>query len=140
MSEDIVNISSHGKIRNYISYIEHRLQVSEEITIKGKNKSIGKAITVAEIIKRKQTLYQITSLSSESGSGPNIIPIIEITLTKTNKYPNHISNQPPNTDISSYFPAVEESQKLKSNLQKTQQRKGRRGSQFNEKNEEQNNE
>lgn len=60
-----VRITQQGKPRNYISYSMTLLnEGSSEISLKAMGRAINKAVTIAEILKRKMPLHQITALSS----------------------------------------------------------------------------
>mmetsp|Transcript_14635 Transcript_14635/g.16274 ORF Transcript_14635/g.16274 Transcript_14635/m.16274 type:complete len:192 (-) Transcript_14635:399-974(-) len=60
-----VRITQQGKPRNYISYAMTLFsEGSNAITLKAMGRAINKAVTIAEILKRKMPLHQITSLSS----------------------------------------------------------------------------
>lgn len=60
-----VRITQQGKPRNYISYAMNLFdQGFNQITLKAMGRAINKAVTIAEILKRKMPLHQITSLSS----------------------------------------------------------------------------
>lgn len=61
-----VRITQQGKPRNYITYAMSLFQEDDhnEITLKAMGRAINKAVTIAEILKRKMPLHQITSLSS----------------------------------------------------------------------------
>ncbi|EEC45182.1 hypothetical protein PHATRDRAFT_54956 [Phaeodactylum tricornutum CCAP 1055/1] len=60
-----VRITQQGKPRNYISYAMNLFSDgSPTIVLKAMGKAINKAVTIAEILKRKMFLHQINSLSS----------------------------------------------------------------------------
>mmetsp|Transcript_14829 Transcript_14829/g.22808 ORF Transcript_14829/g.22808 Transcript_14829/m.22808 type:complete len:155 (-) Transcript_14829:469-933(-) len=60
-----VKITQQGKPRNYISYAMNLFsEGNSTITLKAMGRAINKAVTIAEILKRKMPLHQITSLSS----------------------------------------------------------------------------
>mmetsp|Transcript_26387 Transcript_26387/g.38238 ORF Transcript_26387/g.38238 Transcript_26387/m.38238 type:complete len:210 (+) Transcript_26387:206-835(+) len=60
-----VRITQQGKPRNYISYAMNLFeQGSNKIILKAMGRAINKAVTIAEILKRKMPLHQITSLTS----------------------------------------------------------------------------
>uniref|UniRef100_A0A7S4IZZ8 DNA/RNA-binding protein Alba-like domain-containing protein n=1 Tax=Odontella aurita TaxID=265563 RepID=A0A7S4IZZ8_9STRA len=60
-----VRITQQGKPRNYISYALGLFdQGCTQIELKAMGRAINKAVTIAEILKRKMPLHQITSLSS----------------------------------------------------------------------------
>uniref|UniRef100_A0A7S2R0H5 DNA/RNA-binding protein Alba-like domain-containing protein n=1 Tax=Eucampia antarctica TaxID=49252 RepID=A0A7S2R0H5_9STRA len=60
-----VKIIQQGKPRNYISYAINLFeQGSSKIVLKAMGRAINKAVTIAEILKRKMPLHQVTTLSS----------------------------------------------------------------------------
>jgi len=61
-----VKITQQGKPRNYISYAISLLQDrgANEIVLKAMGRAINKAVTIAEILKRKMPLHQVTYLTS----------------------------------------------------------------------------
>jgi len=61
-----VKITQQGKPRNYISYAITLLQDkgANEIVLKAMGRAINKAVTIAEILKRKMPLHQVTYLTS----------------------------------------------------------------------------
>mmetsp|Transcript_10825 Transcript_10825/g.13021 ORF Transcript_10825/g.13021 Transcript_10825/m.13021 type:complete len:154 (-) Transcript_10825:132-593(-) len=60
-----VRITQQGKPRNYISYAMNLFsEGSNTIYLKAMGRAINKAVTIAEILKRKMPLHQITKLSS----------------------------------------------------------------------------
>lgn len=61
-----VRITQQGKPRNYISYAMNLLtnQNQNQIILKAMGRAVNKAVTIAEILKRKAQFHQITSLSS----------------------------------------------------------------------------
>lgn len=64
-SSSEVRITQQGKPRNYISYAMTLLnEGSNEISLKAMGRAINKAVTIAEILKRKMPLHQVTLLSS----------------------------------------------------------------------------
>jgi len=61
-----IRITQQGKPRNYITYAmglftEHG---ADRIVLKAMGRAVNKAVTIAEIIKRKAPLHQITSIDS----------------------------------------------------------------------------
>ncbi|KND04901.1 uncharacterized protein SPPG_00595 [Spizellomyces punctatus DAOM BR117] len=52
-AENEIRISSHGKIRTYVAQILGLLKEGKHVVIIGKGKTINKAVTVAEIAKRR---------------------------------------------------------------------------------------
>jgi len=60
-----VRITQQGKPRNYISYAMNLFAKGAEcIKLKAMGRAINKAVTIAEILKRKMPLHQINCLSS----------------------------------------------------------------------------
>mmetsp|Transcript_11794 Transcript_11794/g.14699 ORF Transcript_11794/g.14699 Transcript_11794/m.14699 type:complete len:145 (-) Transcript_11794:132-566(-) len=60
-----VRITQQGKPRNYISYAQSLFEKgADRIILKAMGRACNKAVTIAEILKRKAPLHQITSLSS----------------------------------------------------------------------------
>eukprot|EP00553_Chaetoceros_curvisetus_P013425 CAMPEP_0204640782 /NCGR_PEP_ID=MMETSP0717-20131115/48774_1 /ASSEMBLY_ACC=CAM_ASM_000666 /TAXON_ID=230516 /ORGANISM="Chaetoceros curvisetus" /LENGTH=160 /DNA_ID=CAMNT_0051661295 /DNA_START=80 /DNA_END=562 /DNA_ORIENTATION=+ len=60
-----VRITQQGKPRNYISYAMNLFaQGKEKIVLKAMGRAINKAVTIAEILKRKMPLHQINHLTS----------------------------------------------------------------------------
>eukprot|EP00980_Cylindrotheca_fusiformis_P011144 scaffold2557_cov121-Cylindrotheca_fusiformis.AAC.27 len=60
-----VRITQQGKPRNYISYAMGLLsEGSDTVILKAMGRAINKAVTIAEILKRKMPLHQLNSLSS----------------------------------------------------------------------------
>lgn len=60
-----VRITQQGKPRNYITYAMTLFgKGSDQIILKAMGRACNKAVTIAEILKRKAPLHQITSLSS----------------------------------------------------------------------------
>ncbi|TPX63213.1 hypothetical protein SpCBS45565_g06765 [Spizellomyces sp. 'palustris'] len=53
LAENEVRIASHGKIRAYLAQILGLLKEGKHVVIIGKGKTINKAVTVAEIAKRR---------------------------------------------------------------------------------------
>uniref|UniRef100_A0A7S2XUJ7 DNA/RNA-binding protein Alba-like domain-containing protein n=1 Tax=Attheya septentrionalis TaxID=420275 RepID=A0A7S2XUJ7_9STRA len=63
--ETEVRITQQGKPRNYITYAMNLFSKgSNQVVLKAMGRAINKAVTIAEILKRKMPLHQITSLSS----------------------------------------------------------------------------
>lgn len=64
-SDSEVRITQQGKPRNYISYAMNLFaEGSNSIFLKAMGRAINKAVTIAEILKRKMPLHQINTLSS----------------------------------------------------------------------------
>ncbi|CAB9519905.1 ribonuclease P MRP 25kDa [Seminavis robusta] len=64
-SESEVRITQQGKPRNYISYAMNLFaEGSNIIVLKAMGRAINKAVTIAEILKRKMPLHQVNALSS----------------------------------------------------------------------------
>lgn len=60
-----VRITQQGKPRNYISYAMNLFtNGSERIVLKAMGRAINKAVTIAEILKRKMPLHQVNRLTS----------------------------------------------------------------------------
>lgn len=60
-----VRITQQGKPRNYISYAMNLFSKgSDTIVLKAMGRAINKAVTIAEILKRKMPLHQCNALSS----------------------------------------------------------------------------
>mmetsp|Transcript_13552 Transcript_13552/g.28617 ORF Transcript_13552/g.28617 Transcript_13552/m.28617 type:complete len:167 (-) Transcript_13552:2042-2542(-) len=60
-----VRITQQGKPRNYISYaMKLFADNSDKIVLKAMGRAINKAVTIAEILKRKMPLHQCNALSS----------------------------------------------------------------------------
>lgn len=60
-----IRITQQGKPRNYISYAMTLFaKGADRITLKAMGRACNKAVTIAEILKRKSPLHQITALSS----------------------------------------------------------------------------
>jgi DNA-binding protein Alba len=60
-----VRITQQGKPRNYISYSMNLFaKGSDTIVLKAMGRAINKAVTIAEILKRKMPLHQCNALSS----------------------------------------------------------------------------
>lgn len=61
----VVRITQQGKPRNYISYAMGLFsEGATTIVIKAMGRAINKAVTIAEILKRKMPLHQLNALSS----------------------------------------------------------------------------
>jgi len=107
-----VKITQQGKPRNYISYAINLFdQGACEITLKAMGRAINKAVTIAEILKRKLPLHQVTTLTSseiidvfeplEEGldivESKRNVSCMTIALSKTGADMdfNHIGYQPP---------------------------------------------
>jgi|EP01083_Nonionella_stella_P076319 DNA-binding protein Alba len=66
-SDDVceVKITQQGKPKNYISYAMNLFaQGANRVVLKAMGRAINKAVTIAEILKRKMPLHQITLLTS----------------------------------------------------------------------------
>jgi len=62
---EVVKITQQGKPRNYITYAMNLFaQGYDEICLKAMGRAINKAVTIAEILKRKMPLHQVTALQS----------------------------------------------------------------------------
>jgi len=60
-----VRITQQGKPRNYISYAMNLFaNGSEKVVLKAMGRAINKAVTIAEILKRKLSLHQDNCLTS----------------------------------------------------------------------------
>mmetsp|Transcript_26276 Transcript_26276/g.40161 ORF Transcript_26276/g.40161 Transcript_26276/m.40161 type:complete len:161 (-) Transcript_26276:271-753(-) len=60
-----VRITQQGKPRNYISYAMNLFaQGRQKIVLKAMGRAINKAVTIAEILKRKMPLHQVNHLTS----------------------------------------------------------------------------
>lgn len=60
-----VRITQQGKPRNYITYAMTLFgNGSERIVLKAMGRAINKAVTIAEILKRKMALHQVNKLTS----------------------------------------------------------------------------
>jgi DNA-binding protein len=60
-----VRITQQGKPRNFISYAMNLFAKGyDTITLKAMGRAINKAVTIAEILKRKMPLHQCNTLSS----------------------------------------------------------------------------
>jgi DNA-binding protein len=61
-----IRITQHGKPRNYITYAMNMLasESTNEIILKGMGRAMNKTVMIAEILKRKVSLHQITSVES----------------------------------------------------------------------------
>lgn len=60
-----VRITQQGKPRNYISYAMNLFESGQvTIVLKAMGRAINKAVTIAEILKRKMPLHQWNTLSS----------------------------------------------------------------------------
>jgi len=107
-----VKITQQGKPRNYISYAINLFdQGAHEISLKAMGRAINKAVTIAEILKRKLPLHQVTALTSseiidvfeplEEGldivESKRNVSCMTIALSKTGAGMdfNHIGYQPP---------------------------------------------
>jgi len=107
-----VRITQQGKPRNYISYaMKLFADNSDKIVLKAMGRAINKAVTIAEILKRKMPLHQCNALSSvemvdvfepiEEGldrvTSRRYVSCIQITLSKTLEGVdvNDIGYQPP---------------------------------------------
>mmetsp|Transcript_19992 Transcript_19992/g.28448 ORF Transcript_19992/g.28448 Transcript_19992/m.28448 type:complete len:163 (+) Transcript_19992:152-640(+) len=64
-SPNEIRITQQGKPRNYITYAMNVLATgADEVILKGMGRAMNKTVTIAEILKRKAPLHQITSISS----------------------------------------------------------------------------
>mmetsp|Transcript_17974 Transcript_17974/g.26731 ORF Transcript_17974/g.26731 Transcript_17974/m.26731 type:complete len:146 (+) Transcript_17974:93-530(+) len=64
-AKDEVRITQQGKPRNYITYAMNLFATgSEKIVLKAMGRAINKAVTIAEILKRKMPLHQVNCLTS----------------------------------------------------------------------------
>jgi len=107
-----VRITQQGKPRNYISYaMKLFADDSDKIVLKAMGRAINKAVTIAEILKRKMPLHQCNALSSvemvdifeplEEGldrvTSRRYVSCMQITLSKTLEGidVNDIGYQPP---------------------------------------------
>jgi DNA-binding protein len=60
-----LKISQKGKPKHYIADALHMFhQGSQTIIIRAMGRAMSKAITIAEVLKRKLTVYQVTHLST----------------------------------------------------------------------------
>ncbi|KAL3931426.1 MAG: hypothetical protein SGBAC_011314 [Bacillariaceae sp.] len=60
-----IRITQQGKPRNYISRAMDLLaEGADTVVLKAMGRAINKAVTIAEILKRKMPLHQLNSLSS----------------------------------------------------------------------------
>lgn len=60
-----VKITQQGKPKNYISYAMNLFsQGADRVVLKAMGRAISKAVTIAEILKRKIPLHQVTLLTS----------------------------------------------------------------------------
>jgi ribonuclease P/MRP protein subunit RPP25 len=61
-----IRITQQGKPRNYITYAMNMLaaESTNEIVLKGMGRAMNKTVMIAEILKRKVPLHQITSIES----------------------------------------------------------------------------
>lgn len=60
-----VKITQQGKPKNYITYAMNLFdQGAKKVVLKAMGRAINKAVTIAEILKRKEPLHQITLLTS----------------------------------------------------------------------------
>jgi DNA-binding protein Alba len=67
IQENEIRITTQGKMRNYITYATNLFQQkgSSEVVLKAMGRAINKAVTIAEIIKRRiQNLHQNTVINS----------------------------------------------------------------------------
>jgi len=107
-----VRITQQGKPRNYISYaMKLFADNSDKIVLKAMGRAINKAVTIAEILKRKMPLHQCNALSSvemidifeplEEGldrvESRRYVSCMQITLSKTLEGidVNDVGYQPP---------------------------------------------
>eukprot|EP00536_Pseudo-nitzschia_multiseries_P007324 jgi/Psemu1/287045/fgenesh1_pg.171_\ len=107
-----VRITQQGKPRNYISYaMKLFADNSDKIVLKAMGRAINKAVTIAEILKRKMPLHQCNALSSvemidifeplEEGldrvTSRRYVSCMQITLSRTldDMDVNDIGYQPP---------------------------------------------
>lgn len=97
MTESTVRVGSNGRISGYVGYalkvIGEKAEAS--VTIRGAGNALGKAVSVAEIVKRKcpRPLHQVTSLDyvelparaeggeKEGETKNRKVPVIEIVLS-----------------------------------------------------------
>mmetsp|Transcript_15228 Transcript_15228/g.30345 ORF Transcript_15228/g.30345 Transcript_15228/m.30345 type:complete len:194 (-) Transcript_15228:8-589(-) len=110
-STNEIRITQQGKPRNYITYAmglftDHG---ADRIVLKAMGRAVNKAVTIAEIIKRKTPLHQITSINScelvdvfeplEEGldrvESRRYVSCMTILLSKSPLDQNHIGYQPP---------------------------------------------
>lgn len=87
----ILRITSSGTIRAFVGYGDRILSDSTvgRVQIVATGKTISKAISVAEILKRKhETLHQMTDLTSESTTeaAGNAVSRIVITLSVSERH------------------------------------------------------
>eukprot|EP00588_Corethron_pennatum_P000318 CAMPEP_0194282876 /NCGR_PEP_ID=MMETSP0169-20130528/24132_1 /TAXON_ID=218684 /ORGANISM="Corethron pennatum, Strain L29A3" /LENGTH=198 /DNA_ID=CAMNT_0039028337 /DNA_START=245 /DNA_END=841 /DNA_ORIENTATION=+ len=106
-----IRITQQGKPRNYITYAmglftDHG---ADRIVLKAMGRAVNKSVTIAEIIKRKTPLHQITSINScelvdvfeplEEGldrvESRRYVSCMTILLSKSPLDQNHIGYQPP---------------------------------------------
>ncbi|KAI9208465.1 uncharacterized protein BJ171DRAFT_577564 [Polychytrium aggregatum] len=88
-SQNSLSVSTGGKINAYVTQAQGHLETCGSVVIVGKAKSISKAVTVAEIVKRQATQdltqeTEINSVETEPGSESaqrfSTLPVIRITL------------------------------------------------------------
>jgi len=85
---DKVRITSQGKVKSYVTYVEKQLQLDHQVQLVSvKPSAINKTITVTEILKRLQPgLHQINELKSQEldrGEFYEAVAILSVTLSKT---------------------------------------------------------
>uniref|UniRef100_A0A7S3DT23 DNA/RNA-binding protein Alba-like domain-containing protein n=1 Tax=Entomoneis paludosa TaxID=265537 RepID=A0A7S3DT23_9STRA len=108
-----VRITQQGKPRNYISYAMNLFESGQvTIVLKAMGRAINKAVTIAEILKRKMPLHQWNNLSSvemidvyepvEEGldvvTSRRYVSCMQITLSLALTQPNEVQHpgyQPP---------------------------------------------
>ncbi|KAL3627817.1 hypothetical protein CASFOL_028232 [Castilleja foliolosa] len=112
IDENEIRITSHGRMRNYITYAMTLLQEkgSDEIVFKAMGRAINKTVTIVELIKRRIVgLHQITAIQStyitdtweplEEGlqtlETTRKVSMVTITLSKNELDKTNIGYQPP---------------------------------------------
>ncbi|CAM9413561.1 unnamed protein product, partial [Discosporangium mesarthrocarpum] len=107
-----VRVTQHGKVTGYVLHAETVLFGGEKtVIIKGMGRAIGRAVTVAETVKRKvKGLHQTTDLSTvtlvnrntpqdeearKRAQQPSSVSFITITLSESPLDTTHIGYQPP---------------------------------------------
>eukprot|EP00297_Palpitomonas_bilix_P017502 CAMPEP_0113916454 /NCGR_PEP_ID=MMETSP0780_2-20120614/32087_1 /TAXON_ID=652834 /ORGANISM="Palpitomonas bilix" /LENGTH=170 /DNA_ID=CAMNT_0000915717 /DNA_START=59 /DNA_END=567 /DNA_ORIENTATION=- /assembly_acc=CAM_ASM_000599 len=110
IGENEVRITANGQLRSYVSYVVAQFDEKNgtEIVIKAMARAIGKAITVAETVKRRvANLHQLTTISSmavedaedekdEARKRPKRVSCIEILLSTAQLDQNAPGYQVPN--------------------------------------------
>jgi len=82
----MIHIKAEIPLSNYVEYVlrQFKEQGVTEIILKGVGETMGKIISVAEIVKyRVKGLYQINKIGSQTNRFEKTVTFYTITLTKT---------------------------------------------------------